>query len=152
MKKSTRKIPTIRIKELARELDTELNKHLQLTVLSNGVIVYKNYMIKETKLGNWGVYDYKQSKDPVEQYYTKTCAIMAAKAYEAVQLEKFHEIKRLDNLYWANHTDAIIYKHNMKLASDLNRYLVLLNRLEESKLREEHYQAEISKMFKWSFV
>lgn len=152
MKKSTRKIPTIRIKELAKELNTELNKHLQLTVLPNGYIVYKDYIIKENKLGNWAIHNFRHDNEVIEQYYTKSCAIMAAKAYEAVQLEKFHEIKRLDNLYWSNHIDSHVFRHNMKQTTDYERYIVLLNRLEESKLREQYYQGEISKMFKWSFV
>jgi hypothetical protein len=151
MKKSKRKIPTIRIKELAKELTSELEQKLPLTVLPNGGIVYKQYLVKQTKEGNWAVYNYKD-RNLIEQYFLKTCALMAAKAYNNVQLDKFHDIKRLDNCYWANHCDTQVFKRNIKLTKDFNRYLILLNKLEESELKETHYKDEISKMFKWSFV
>ena len=151
MKKAKRKIPTLRIKELAKELTAELEQKLPLTVLPNGGIVYKQYLVKQTKAGNWAVYNYKD-RNLIEQYFLKTCALMAAKAYNNVQLDKFHDIKRLDTCYWANHCDTQVFKHNIKLAKDFNRYLILLNKLEESELKETHYKDEISKMFKWSFV
>lgn len=151
MKKSKRKIPTIRIKELAKEFSTELEKQLPLTILPNGGIIYKKFLVKQTKEGNWAVYNYAD-RNLVEQYFLKTCALMAAKAYNNVQLDKFHEIKRLDNCFWANHSDTQVYKRNIKLTKDFNRYLILLNKLEESELKETHYKEEISKMFKWSFV
>jgi hypothetical protein len=151
MKKSKRKIPTIRIKELAKELSSELEQKLPLTVLPDGGIVYKQYLVKQTKDGNWAMYDYK-SHTLIEQYFLKTCALMAAKAYNNIQLDKFHEIKRLDNCYWANYSDTQIFKQNIKLAKDFGRYLILLNKLEESEFKETHYKEEISKMFKWSFV
>lgn len=151
MKKSKRKIPTIRIKELAKELTSELEQKLPLTVLPNGGIVYKQYLVKQTKEGNWAVYNYKD-RNLIEQYFLKTCALMAAKAYNNVQLDRFHDIKRLDNCYWASHCDTQVFKHNIKITKDFNRYLILLNKLEESALKETHYKEEISKMFKWSFV
>ncbi len=151
MKKSKRKIPTIRIKELARELSSELEQKLPLTILPNGGIVYKNFLVKQKKDGTWAVYNY-QDRNFIEQYFLKTCALMAAKAYNNIQLDKFHEIKRLDNCYWANHSDTQVYSHNIKITKDFNRYLILLNKLEESKLKETYYKDEISKMFKWSFV
>lgn len=151
MKKSTRKTPTIRLKELARELNSEFGKLMQLTVLDNGNIVYKDYIVKQTKQGNWAIFNYK-SKNYIAQFYMKTCAILAAKAYDAINLEKFHEIKRLDTLYWSNYTDSIVFQHNIKTAKDYDRFLILLNRLEESNLKRAYYQEEISRMFKWSFV
>ena len=77
---------------------------------------------------------------------------MAAKAYDAVQIEKYFEIKRLDNRYWANYCDTLIYKRNIKTAKEFERYLILLNKLEQSNALAEHYKDEISRMFKWSFV
>jgi hypothetical protein len=151
MKKIKRKIPTIRIKELAKELTSELEQKLPLTVLPNGGIVYKQYLVKQTKDGNWAVYNYKD-RSLIEQFFLKTCALMAAKAYNNVQLDKFHDIKRLDNCYWANHCDTQVFRRNIGLTKDFNRYLILLNKLEESEFKETHYKDEISKMFKWSFV
>lgn len=151
MKKSNRKIPTIRVKELAKELSSELEKKLPVTILPNGGIVYKQYLIKQNKAGNWVVCNYKD-RSQIQEYFLKTCALMAAKAYDNIHLDKFHEIKRLDNCYWANHADRQVYSKNIKTAKDFERYLILLNKLEESELKETYYKDEISKMFKWSFV
>lgn len=150
MKKQTRK-PKIKIKELAEQFQYELDRKLPLTVLPDGGIVYEDYLVKQNKEGNWGLYNYKH-KSQVDQFFLKTCALMAAKAYNNTQLEKFFEIKRLDNSYWASHCDLMVYKHNIKSAKDFERYLILLNKLEDSQSKETFYKEEISKMFKWSFV
>jgi hypothetical protein len=77
---------------------------------------------------------------------------MAAKAYSGTHLERFVEVKRLDSGYWSNYTDRLIFQHNIKTAKDFERFLILLNRLEESQLREQQFKEKISRMFKWSFV
>jgi hypothetical protein len=77
---------------------------------------------------------------------------MAAKAYSSVNLDKFYEIKRADNLYWANYCDLQVYRKNIKTAKEFERYLILLNKLEHTEFLTEHYKEKISMMFKWSFV
>ena len=77
---------------------------------------------------------------------------MAAKAYYKTDMFKFSEIKQLDNRYWASYCDNLVYKKNIKTAKDFERYLVLLNKLEDSEQKAQHYKEEISSMFKWSFV
>lgn len=146
-----RKIPTIRIKELAKELGADFGNLMQLTKIDDNTLAYKDYVVKKTKQGNWAVFSYP-GKNIVEQFYLKTCAVMAAKAHSQVNLQKFQEIKRLDNLYWSNYSNSIIFQTKLKSAKDLDRYFILLNRLEESKIRTTHYKAEISRMFTWSFV
>lgn len=139
------------IKELAEQFSHELDVRMPVTVLPNGDAVYKNYLVRETPTGNWGIYDlqYKELKD---QFFLKTCALMAAKAYNHVKLEQYFEIKQLDNRYWASYCDNLVYKKNIKTAKEFERYLVLLNKLEESENKVKHYKEEISRMFKWSFV
>ena len=77
---------------------------------------------------------------------------MATKAYQGTNLNRYFEIKRLDNKYWSSYSDNQVYKRNIKTAKDFDRYLILLNRLEHSKTQAEHFKEEISRMFKWSFV
>jgi hypothetical protein len=77
---------------------------------------------------------------------------MAAKAYASAQIEKFLEIKRLDNNYWSNHSDSLIFRNNIKKAQALDKYIILLNRLEESEVQSTRFKEEISKMFKWTFA
>lgn len=139
------------IKELAQQFESEINSSLPVAVLSNGNMIYKDYLVKQLANGNWGIINIK-NKDLVEQYFLKTCALMAAKAYSSINMTKFVEIKELDNKYWANYSDSVIYKTNIKTAKEYERYLVLLTKLEESNRKTRFYKDEISRMFKWSFV
>jgi hypothetical protein len=157
MKKTNKKqnkqtAPKIKVvKDLAQQFEADLNKALPIAVQPDGSIVYKGYVIRLTKNGAWGIY-HISNKDLVEQFFLKTSAIMAAKAYDKVQLERFFEIKRLDNGYWSNYCDTLVYGKNIKTAKDLDRYIILLNKLEYSTSLSEHYKEKISQMFKWSFV
>jgi ribosome-interacting GTPase 1 len=139
------------IKELAQHFEEDIKRSLPISIQPNGNIVYKGYYIKKNTFENWALYNLN-THDLIEQFYLKTSALMAAKAYNNIQLEKYFEIKRLDNQYWANYSDTLIYRNNIKKAKDFSRYLVLLNKLEHTEFLAEHYKEEISKMFKWSFV
>ena len=77
---------------------------------------------------------------------------MAAKAYLSTNLNRYFEIKRLDNKYWASYSDNQIYKKNIKTAKDSDRFMILLNKLEDSEAQATHFKEAISRMFKWSFV
>ena len=77
---------------------------------------------------------------------------MAAKAYDASNMTRYYEIKRMDTQYWANYSDNQIYKKNIVKAKDFDRYMILLNKLEYSQAQSEQYKNEISTMFKWTFV
>ena len=132
------------IKELAQQFESEINSSLPVAVLSNGNMIYKDYLVKQLANGNWGIINIK-NKDLVEQYFLKTCALMAAKAYSSINMTKFVEIKELDNKYWANYSDSVIYKTNIKTAKEYERYLVLLTKLEESNRKTRFYKDEISR-------
>lgn len=152
MKNITKHKPKKRvIRELAEQFDIELNKQLPITLLPNGDTVYKNYIVKQLPSGNWGLYNFK-TKELVDQFFLKSCALMAAKAYNYVQMRRFKEIKTLDSRYWANYCDSQVYKHNIKITKDNDRYLILLDRLAHSQSQVGQYKAEISRMFKSSFV
>ena len=150
MKKQTKSKKST-VKELASQFDQDLNPTLTIKVLPNGSVVYKAYIVKSIPNGNWGVF-HIHTKELVEQFFLKSCALMAAKAYMHTQLEKYFEIKRLDNRYWASHCDTLVYKRNIKTAKDFERYLILLNKLEHSDALSTHFKEEISRMFRWSFV
>jgi len=146
-----RKFKTKEIKELAESFKEDFKATLPITALPDGSLVYKQYLIKETDKKNWGIY-HLESRTLIDEYYLKTCALMAAKAYNNTDMIKFFSTKRLDNRYWANHCDTLVYQKNIKTAKDLDRYLILLNKLEHSTTLTTHFKDEISKMFKWSFV
>ena len=139
------------VRELAEHFQNELDRKLPITVLPDGGIVYKDFLVKQNSAGNWGMYNYR-NRTLIEQYFLKTCALMAAKAYSTTSLDKFFEIKRLDNSYWSNYCDNQVYRKNIKTAKEFDRYIILLNKLEDSEHKTQHYKEAISRMFKWSFV
>jgi len=148
--KSKKPAPKV-LKELASHLEEDLKNTLPIAILSNGNIVYKQYIIKTNNMGDWCIY--KPSViDPIGSYYLKTSALMAAKAYDRNDLNKMFEIKQIDTDYKNNHTASLIFANNIKKTKDFSRYIVLLNKLEHSQERTEHFKEQISKMFKWSFV
>ena len=151
MKPTNKKPKSKVVKELATHFEAELNQKLPVSIRQDGSIVYKDYFIKCKKNGNWAVYDIK-TRDEIEEFFLKTCALMAAKAYNHTQMEKFIEIKRLDNQYWANHCDSLVFRANLKKTKEFERYLILLNRMEHSEAQAANFKEEISRMFKWSFV
>ena len=139
------------VKTLAATFEEELKKTLPITVHPTGSIAYKDYAIVQNKNNNWNLY-HIASKNFVDEFYLRTTALMAAKAYNNTNLERFHEIKRLDNRYWANFFDHQMTTKNIKTAKEFDRYLILLNKLEHSQEQLEYYKGEISRMFKWSFA
>ena len=139
------------VKELAGQFEAELQKTLPISIQPDGSIVYKQFLIKKNQVGNWILYN-KNNKYALEEYYLKTCALMAARAYSRTDLNKFFEIKRLDDQYWTNYSDNQVYTKNIKKAKDFSKYVILLNRMEYSQERAEHFKEQISRMFKWSFA
>lgn len=139
------------IKDLAEQLSDEFDAKLPVHILPNGDISYKSYIIKKLPNGNWGMFDivFKELKD---QFYLKTCALMAAKAQHFVNINKYNEVKQLDSKYWASYNDLQVYKHNIKTAKEFERFVILLNKLEETDIKHQHLRERISTMFKWSFV
>ncbi len=154
MKKHSKKKQNLnhsKLQELAEDFGSVFDKKVQITVLPNGVISYKNFLIKPSKRGTYGIY-YGHSVDPVEVYHLKSCALMAAKAYNTVQINRFFEIKELDTRYSTSHTELLLFKQNIKLAKDFDRYVILLNKLEEADLKAKYYKDKITVMFRNAFA
>lgn len=151
-KKSTKASQESTVKELAEDFGNTLNKKLPVVMLKNGAVGYKDFIIKQNTAGRWGIHSIHNLKDTVGEYNLKTCALMAAKAYNATQIARFHEIKELDNHYQANHIEHQVYKKNIKSAKELDKYIILLNKLEESVIKTESYKQKITSMFHHAFV
>jgi hypothetical protein len=139
------------IKELAGFLEADLKQTIPVAIQPDGSIVYKGFVVKKNSRDNWNLY-YLNNGTVIEEYYLKTCALLAARAYSKTNLNKFFEIKQLDSQYWNSYSDSQVYQKNIKTAKDFGRYLILLNKLEDSTDRAEYFQQKISTMFKWSFV
>jgi hypothetical protein len=152
MKNKTNRKPTAKaLKDLATHFEEDLKKTLPIVVQPNGIAVYKNYFVKKNKLENWALHSV-QSNDFVDQFFLKTCALMAAKALNSTKMAQYAEIKRLDYLYFTNFAESQTYTKNLKGATDFDRYLILLNKLENSTELAEIYKTKISTMFRWTFV
>lgn len=150
MKKSNKPKPKF-IKELAGQFEVDLSNTLPISIQPNGDIVYKEFVIKLNKFNNWALH-YK-SGPLIEQFYLKTCALMAARAYQRLDLNKFNSIKQLDRHYWSHFCDTLVFKNNIaKKTIDYDRYLILLNKLEYSQDKSDFYKNQISKSFKWTFA
>jgi hypothetical protein len=139
------------IHELASHFEADLKTALPIAIQPNGNIVYKNIVIRQNKHKNWAMH-HVGNTDAIEQFYLKTCAIMAAKAYTNTNLNKFFEIKQLDTQYWANYMKTTVAQQGIKVTSDYEKYLILLTKLEHHQELANNYKEKISRMFKWSFV
>ena len=140
------------ITKLADVLDIEFKKIIPLIPLPDGSVAYKDYIIKKNKDGTWCIYSKQTTAYSHGEFNLQTCALVAAKALSQMQLQRFNEIKSLDNKYWSNFYRTSVYQHNIKLAKDNDRYMILLNKLEDSTWKANHYKEEISKLFRWAFV
>jgi hypothetical protein len=140
------------ITKLADVLDIEFKKIVPLIPLPDGSVAYKDYIVRQDKQGTWCIYNKRTGNDVHGQFNLRTCALIAAKALGLVQLDKYNEIKSLDNKYWSNHYRSTVYTHNIKQTKEYERYLILLNKLEDSTWKANQYKEEISKLFRWSFV
>ena len=149
--KKQNKPKTAVIKELASQFEAEFNKSMPVTLRKDGSLLYKNYVIKQNNNNNWALY-YDGSNESIDEFYLRTCALMGAKAYQSTDLTRYFEIKRLDNKYWASYSDNQVYKKNIKTAKDSERFMILLNKLEDSETQAAYFKETISRMFKWSFV
>jgi len=139
------------IKELSMHFEEDFKKTLPISILPNGNVVYRNYIIEQNKQGDWTINN-SSILDPIGTFYLKTSALMAAKAYDRNDLNRMFEIEQLDRDYKKNHSDSLIFANNLKKTKDFDRYLILLNKLENSNSKVEHFKEQISKMFKYSFV
>ena len=140
------------VKKLADVLDIEFKKIVPLIPLPDGSVAYKDYIVKKNKTGAWCIYSKHSTSYSHGEFNLQTCALVATKALSQMRLADFNDIKSLDNKYWSSFYRTSVYQHNIKLAKDYDRYLILLNKLEDSTWKANHYKEEISKLLRWAFV
>ena len=147
MKKHQTKI----IKEFAEYFDQELQTTLPISVLPDGSLLYKDFLVKQLDNTYWGVYNIL-SKDLINEYFLKSCALIAAKEYNNKHYEKYQSVKLLDSKYASVTNDATVFKHNIELVADDEKYHILLTRLEESTSLSQYYKQLILRLFRQSFI
>lgn len=147
MKKQQTKI----IKEFAGYFDQELQTTLPISVLPDGSLLYNDFLVKQLDNTYWGVYN-TLSKDLVNEYFLKSCALIAAKEYNNRHYEKYQSVKLLDSKYASVANDATIFKNNITIETDNEKYHIMLTRLEESIALSRHYKQIILRLFRQSFI
>jgi len=151
MKKQSKKPQARVVKELAAQLEADVNRSLSLAIQPDGSVVYKDFVVKLLANENWGVYNI-HSKDLVAQFFLKSCALMAAKAYYNSNIQQFKDIKQLDTRYWTNYTEHLVHSKNINVIKEFDRFMISLNKLEHTRDKAAYYKEEISNMFKRAFV
>ena len=131
--------------------EQELDSNLPVLMLPDKSVVYKNYLIKLIKNNNWGVFN-TNTGDLIEQYYLKSCALIAANAYFLLDFKKVNLIKQLDNQYWSNYFNIKVLENSIKSIKDNERYLIALDKLENSDAHVNYCKNTISKTFRQTFA
>jgi hypothetical protein len=143
--------PNKHITKFASYFDQELQATLPISILPDGSLVYKNFLVKQLENTYWGIFDII-SKELINEYFLKSCALIAAKEYNHRQFSKYHAVKLLDDKYASSSNDQIIFSHNINLTSDPEKYAIMLTRLEESTAISQYYQKLILSLFRQSFI
>lgn len=141
-------------KQKAQQLETflreELSKELPIAILADKSIVYKHYKIKQNKHGLW-ILRYVKTGDFIENFRTKSAALLAAKFYDRNRLHQFNEIKVLDTEYWTGLSDSQIFKYRIDTAKDLDRKDMLRSRYDIATAKSKRSAGKISQLFKTYF-
>ena len=139
------------ITKFASYFDQELQATLPISILPDGSLVYKNFLVKQLENTYWGMFD-MISKELINEYFLKSCALIAAKEYNHRRYDKYQAVKLLDDKYASSSNDQVIFNHNIALTADSEKYAIMLTRLEESTALSQYYQKLILSLFRQSFI
>ena len=108
---------------LARELENLINNKIDTSYLpyvKGKSIRIGHIIIRETKAQFFLVFDTKENKE-VAKMFCKTAAVALAKNIVQKRSDAISRIKQLDERICKHFTDAIFYKHTMKVTKDATR-------------------------------
>jgi hypothetical protein len=143
------------IKQVAKKLEKfleDVNDMMPLTILPDGSLAYKNFIIKKNKDASWTLSRIQnQSKIFIEVFNLKSSALLAANYHRTNRIDLLIEIKILDEYYWANYNDHLNFKELYKKTKDLVKRDLYLWRGELTRDRADYYRDKISNAFATSF-
>jgi hypothetical protein len=143
------------IKQVAKKLEKfleDVNDMMPLTILPDGSMAYKNYIIKKNKDASWTLSRIQnQSKIFIEIFNLKSSALLAADYHRTNRIDLLIETKILDEHYWANYNDYLNFKELYKKTKDLVKRDLYLWRSELTRDRADYYRDKISNAFAASF-
>jgi hypothetical protein len=128
----------------------EVKLRSPIVLLPNGFISYHEYLIGELDNGNWGIYN-TVTNEPIDQFYLRCSALIAAKSHKDINIQSFYTIKQLDRKYWASFHNTILFKQRITGKLDYDHYLIIMDRLEDSVIQQTTHKDKIIKMFKATF-
>ena len=143
------------IKQAAKKLEKfleDVNDIMPLTILPDGSMAYKNYVIKKNKDTSWSLSRIQnQSKVFIDNFNLKSSALLAANYHRTNRIDLLIEIKIIDEHYFANYSDSLIFKELYKKTKDLVKRDLYLWRGELTRDRADYYRDKISNAFATSF-
>jgi hypothetical protein len=143
------------IKQVAKKLEKfleDVNDMMPLTILPDGSVAYKNYIIKKNKDSSWTLSRIQnQSKIFIEVFNLKSSALLAANYHRTNRIDLLIETKILDEHYWANYNDHLTFKELYKKTKDLVKRDLYLWRGELTRDRADFYRNKISNAFATAF-
>jgi len=143
------------IKQVAKKLEKfleDVNDMMPLTILPDGSVAYKNYIIKKNKNSTWTLSRIQnQSKIFIDSFNLKSSALVAANYHRTNRIDLLIETKILDEHYWANYNDHLTFKELYKKTKDLVKRDLYLWRGELTRDRADYYRDKISNAFATSF-
>lgn len=130
----------------------ESKDSMPLTVLKNGAVGYKDYVVKKSSDDYWELYKCFGKKFRfVEKFNLKSSAVMAAKHYDRNYIKGILEVRSLDSGYWRNHMDSVIFKDLYSRTTDSVKKDTFLWRWEITKCRADYYKQKITSAFTTAF-
>lgn len=135
--------------KLEKYLNEEFKSNLPIVVLSDKSLIYNSFKIKQDKRGYWVLS--RVGGNVIDKFNLKACALIAARFYNANNLNKYNEIKNLDTDYQKNSNDSEIFKYIYKKTSDSVKKDTCLWRWEISDRRAQYAKSQIVTKFKLMF-
>ena len=106
--------------DLVKELETLINNKIDTTYfpyVKGKSIRIGHIIVRETRAQFFLVFDTKENKE-VAKMFCKTGAVALARSIVKNRTEAVDKIKRLDFTISKNYTDAIFYRHTIKVTKD----------------------------------
>jgi len=130
----------------------DINLLLPAVELDEDTIVFHNYIIKKNKLDQWDLIQVgKKLRNIIASFNLKSSALMAAKAHKNNRIMHVHRIIDLDQRYWSNYIDTVLFRERYKQTKDLVKRDIFLWRYEQSLDRVYNYKQKITSAFHAAF-
>lgn len=136
--------------EITHTFEKELNQSLSINVIKD-TIIYRNYVIKLDKNKTWCLCT-QDNKRPIDIFFMKVSALIAAKAIIEGDIDSFNRIKFIDRLYTTSKNDIVFYKNILRNTKSPTKQCIIETKMDLSLARIEHYKKEIQGSFIESFI